>query len=80
MYFVYVIRSEISHQLYKGVINNLSRRLKEHNAGSNTSTKHGRSWRMVYHESCQNRKEARQREKYLKSGIGREYLKTILAS
>ncbi len=33
---------------------------------------------MVYKEEFETRVEARAREKYFKSGIGREYLKSIL--
>jgi len=34
--------------------------------------------KLVYSEEVQNRLEAREREKYFKSGIGREYLKRLV--
>ncbi len=37
-------------------------------------------WELVYKEMYITRKEARQREKFLKSGKGRDFLKQILAS
>ncbi len=59
--------------------NNLDRRLKEHNSGQNKSTKAFLPWKLVYKEDFEDISEARKREKYFKSGSGREYLKSILA-
>ncbi|WP_435049666.1 GIY-YIG nuclease family protein [Formosa sp. S-31] len=39
MYFVYVIRSSKDGRLYKGMTQDLVRRIKEHNQGKNRSTK-----------------------------------------
>jgi len=54
--------------------NDLKRRIYEHNLGKNKSTRPYRPWTLVYFESFETRVEARSREKYLKSGIGREFL------
>lgn len=78
MFFVYVIKSKIDGRLYKGFTNNLERRLKEHNFGKNKTTAPYKPWSLVYNEGFETRKEARKREKYLKSGAGREFLKNIL--
>ncbi|NOX47238.1 MAG: GIY-YIG nuclease family protein [Chlorobi bacterium] len=78
MYSVYVIRSEVDGRLYKGITNDLDRRLKEHNNSKTKSTKGFVPWNLVYFEELENRKEAREREKYFKSGSGREFLKKIL--
>ena len=53
-------------------------RLKHHNGGFTKSTKAYRPWIIVHKEEYKTLKEARDREKYLKSGIGREYLDRIL--
>ncbi len=78
MYFVYILKSEIDSRLYKGFTNNLERRIKEHNIGKHKSTKPYRPWVLVHYEKVETREEAREREKYFKSGIGRDYLKKIL--
>lgn len=75
MYFVYAIYSEGRNYLYVGITNNLSRRIKEHNSGYNKTTKPYRPFRMIYSERCKNRIEARKREKYFKSGVGKEFLR-----
>ena len=78
MYFVYVLKSEVDGRLYKGITNNLERRVTEHNSGKHKSTKGYVPWELVYFEEIENRQKAREREKYLKSGIGRELLKIKL--
>jgi putative endonuclease len=58
--------------------NNLERRFNEHNNGKNKSTKAYVPWQLIYVEGFETRIEARKREKYLKSGIGREFIKEIV--
>ena len=53
----------------------IERRLKEHNSGKTKSTKGFIPWKLIFTEICENRKIARLREKYYKSGIGKEFLK-----
>ncbi|MCF6212991.1 MAG: GIY-YIG nuclease family protein [Flavobacteriaceae bacterium] len=60
--------------------NNLQRRIRQHNLKQNKSTKPYIPWRIVYSESYNTRIEARNREKFLKTGIGRDYIKTLLNS
>lgn len=80
MYLVYVIRSEKDDKNYTGITDNLERRIGQHNRGSvaTPSTKSRGPFRLVYYEKVENRREARKREKYLKSGIGREFLKKLI--
>jgi putative endonuclease len=78
MYFVYVLKSSIDGRLYKGMTNDIQRRIYEHNSGKHKSTAPYCPWKLVYKEIVNNRQEARERELYLKSGTGREYLKKIL--
>ncbi len=77
MYYVYVIRSEVDSRLYKGITNNLERRIKEHNIGKNNSTKGYKPWRLFYFEKVNTREKARNREIYFKSGIGRDFINKI---
>lgn len=65
-------------RLYKGHTSRLEERLKEHNSGKTSSTKGYRPWKLVYYEIFEIEKDAIAREKFLKSGIGREFLKKKL--
>lgn len=80
MYFVYVLKSSLDGRLYKGMTSNIDRRIKEHNSGKTKSTKPYQPWKLVYSEKFNSIEEARKRELYLKSGIGRDLLKKILDS
>lgn len=75
MYFVYAIKSLKDGRIYVGLSLNPERRLLEHNKGETRSTKGYRPWKLVFVEYCGNRENARQREKILKSGYGKEFLK-----
>ena len=75
-YYVYVLKSLKDGKRYTGITNDLERRMKDHNYGRNSSTKSRRPLVLEYSEIYRNKMEARQREKYLKSGIGRENLKS----
>ena len=74
MYFIYVIRSESSGKLYKGQTDNLNRRIDAHNKGLSKYTNKRGPWKLVYSEEYDTRSEALKREKFLKSGKGREFL------
>jgi putative endonuclease len=78
VFFVYVIRSiQLPSKHYVGHSENIERRLIEHNKGKTKSTKAFRPWKLVYFEEFPTREEAAKREKFLKSGAGREYLKML---
>jgi putative endonuclease len=74
MFYSYVIKSLKSGILYKGSTEDLNRRLEEHNAGlSNYTSKHI-PWELVLFESFETRTEALKREKWYKTGVGREWI------
>ncbi len=76
MFFVYVIVSESKGlRFYVGMSENVEKRLKEHNSGKTKSTKSYTPWKLFFTESFATRLEAREREKYLKSGSGKEKIK-----
>ncbi len=79
MYTVYVIKNR-DGKLYKGVSNNIVRRLKEHQGGHTRSTRNGREWKVVYKEEYDTFDTARNREKYFKTAAGRRFLEKILPS
>jgi putative endonuclease len=80
MYFVYVLKSKINSQLYKGITNDLERRISEHNQGKHKYTSQFLPWEIAYFEEFATLHEARSRELFLKSGTGREFLKRKLLS
>ncbi len=77
-HFVYVLKSDKDGRLYVGMTSDLNRRLEEHLNGKVFSTKGYRPWKLVLFEQCSSRADARNREKYLKSGSGKEWLKKKL--
>ena len=76
MFFVYVLRSDRNGYFYVGMTNNVDRRLKQHNGGEVRSTKAFTPWVLLFFETFKTRIEARKREVYLKSGIGKEFIKS----
>ncbi len=79
MYYIYVIQSKKDKNLYIGYTDNLVKRFKEHNIGLVESTKHRKPFIIVYYEACNVLKDAVKREKSLKTGFGRAYLKRRLS-
>jgi len=73
-FYTYVLLSLNDGEYYVGYTNNLRKRLEEHNSGKNFSTKPRRPLRLIYFEACLNEDDAKQRERYFKSTIGRRYL------
>lgn len=78
MYYVYVLESKKNGYLYKGFCKNITKRLSEHNIGQTQSTKNGIPWKLIYCEIFVNKEDAVAREKYLKTGWGRNFLKKTL--
>lgn len=82
MFYTYVISCtdpKLNKNIfYVGYTEDLKNRFQEHQAGEVKTTKKYSNIRLVYYESCINEKDARKREKELKSGFGRGYLKRRL--
>ena len=66
MHYVYVIKGNSSPEYYIGYSTDLKKRIENHNAGGNTSTRKGRPWKLIYYESFLKKSVARDREKKLK--------------
>jgi predicted GIY-YIG superfamily endonuclease len=79
MVFVYVLRNSLNIELYVGISDNPSRRLKEHNSGKNRYTKAFAPWTIVFLETYPDYMTAREREKYLKSASGKRFLRKYLS-
>ncbi|MFH1749456.1 MAG: GIY-YIG nuclease family protein [bacterium] len=79
MYYIYFIQSEKNNKVYVGCTSkHPDVRLKEHNQGSNKFTKSLIPWKLIYYESFQCEKCAKNREKFYKSGIGKKVKKLIV--
>ena len=78
MYTVYVLGSTTRNYLYVGLTNNLQRRISQHNDGHERTTRAYRPFQVVHTEEFSERLSARLREKYLKSGVGKQFLKNKL--
>ena len=75
MIYIYVLRSEKDGRFYVGMSENFERRLLEHNSGKTKSTKGFIPWKLFLFEEFPDRITARKREKYLKSGYGKHWIK-----
>ena len=78
MFYVYVLWSEKLRKRYVGFTSDLTKRLAEHNSGKSPFTKIGIPWIMIYSEKFTTESQARSREKFLKSGVGRKFLDSLL--
>jgi len=76
-YFVYGIKSNRDGRIYVGLTMDVDRRIKEHNLGQVFSTQYYKPWKLIYKEKVGSLAKARQRERYFKSGCGKEILKNI---
>ena len=79
MYFVYILYSLKNSKSYVGFTEKLPKdRLKEHNFKTNSWTKENGPFVLVYYEKYFCKKDACCREKFLKMGIGRKYVKFLI--
>ena len=79
-YYVYVLLSKKDNQFYTGYTSDLRNRLQQHNDGKIFSTCSRRPLHLIYFEGCINQQDATRREKYLKSGNGKIYLRNRLSN
>lgn len=79
-YYVYVLKSEKDNKFYTGYTSNLKLRFKLHMKGEIESTKNRRPFKLIYYEACLKQQDATQREKYLKTHLGKLFLKNRLKS
>jgi putative endonuclease len=77
MFTVYAISSTCKNYIYVGLTENLDARLLRHERGFERTTKPYRPFELIYSEEHPDRALARKREKYWKSGTGKEQLREI---
>lgn len=74
-YYVYVLRNKETGRLYTGYTSDLRKRLIEHNDRKSGYTSYSGHYELIYYEWSLNIIDAQMREKYLKTGMGKRYLK-----
>lgn len=78
MFYTYVLRSKKDQKLYTGYTRALEKRFAEHNAGRNFSTRNRGPFELIFYEACSEQEDAMAREKFLKSGPGKTFIKKRL--
>ncbi|MFQ6600630.1 GIY-YIG nuclease family protein [Flavobacterium sp. C3NV] len=78
-FVVYILYSEKFNKNYTGYTSNLIERFKSHNILETQGyTLKFRPWKVIHVEFFNSKSEAMKREKYLKTGIGREFIKKLI--
>lgn len=77
-YYIYVLESQKDSKWYTGYTSDLRKRLSEHQNGYTDSTRHRGPWKLIYYEASLSIEDAIAREKYLKSGMGKRYIRNRL--
>jgi putative endonuclease len=80
MFYTYILKSEKDGKLYTGSTKDLRKRLMQHNRGLSSYTKGRGPFKVIYYEACLSGEKAGSRELYLKSGMGKRYLKNRLGA
>ena len=70
MFYTYILQSLKNKSFYIGYTANLKKRFEEHNKGESLASKPFRPYRLIFYEFFINKKDAKNRELYLKSGWG----------
>jgi putative endonuclease len=83
-FFVYILQSQTTGHIYIGQTSDLKRRLQEHNNPDFKGTLHTKRrkgpWNIIYSEIFDTRSQAMKKEIYLKSGMGRKWIKENILS
>ncbi len=79
MYYVYILLSLKDKKFYVGYTSSLKKRLLEHKKGKVRSTKNRSPLKLLCFEAYLSKKEAMNRERYLKSNDGRKDIRRRLA-
>lgn len=78
IYYVYAIKSIERNYIYVGMTDNLERRIAQHNNKREQTTRPYAPFKIIYTKEFDSRNSARQEEKRLKSGFGKEFLKSLI--
>jgi putative endonuclease len=78
MYYVYILHSKQLNKKYIGFTSDLKNRIQEHKRGDSNFTSRTNDWKLIYYECFLSKIDAKEEEKFLKSGKGRERIKYLL--
>jgi putative endonuclease len=78
-YYTYVLKCEKTKTFYTGTTNNLERRIEQHNKGQVYYTKTKLPIKLIYFEACLNKHSAYRREQYLKTTMGKRYIRNRIS-
>jgi len=78
MVYTYILQSKKDGRFYTGATSDLRKRFKLHNNNEVDSTKGKGPFVLIYYEACVDKGDAFTREKYLKTGAGKRYIKNRL--
>jgi len=79
-YCVYILFSERDKQLYTGYTSNIEQRILNHNSGGTISTRNRTPLKLIFCEFYLFEQDARKREKYFKTTMGKKAIKLMLAN
>ena len=80
MYIFYILYSAKLDRYYVGYTNDIHRRLSEHNRIKGKYTDIGLPWILVYTEEYKSKKEAMNREKFIKSKKSKQFIIDLISN
>ena len=78
MQYVYILKSLYDSNLYVGCSHDLKKRLALHNSGKVVSTRNRIPLKLIYYEAYLHKMDAFERERFMKSGWGKRFIKKNL--
>jgi putative endonuclease len=75
---VYILYSEKFNKHYTGYTSDIELRIKSHNEFGKDWTAWYRPWKLIYTKEFNSKNEAMAYEKWVKTGAGRDFIKTLL--
>ncbi len=77
MFTVYVLYTKTYEKHYTGYTSDIEKRMVSHNQIGKGWTSRYRPWALIYTKSFETKKEAMGYEKWLKTGVGRSFIKSL---
>ncbi|MEI7689721.1 MAG: GIY-YIG nuclease family protein [Candidatus Saccharibacteria bacterium] len=80
MQYVYILKSNKDNELYVGCTKDMKKRIALHNSGQVESTRTRRPLEVIHYEAFSASEDAFAREKWLKTGWGKNHIKKLLSN
>lgn len=74
-HYIYILQFKVDNKFYTGYTKNLKLRLEQHKKGKAESTRNRGLFKLIYFEGCLSQQDATKREKYLKTYLGKMFLR-----